>query len=111
MNPCLRTAAGLLAAVIAALAVSGYVVANLARPSVEREARQRAIASRAMGLSFGGQVVPASQFKVGSEVRWPFIAIGYYSVPFDLHVTVHVQTYLVLPCGKYVLSSKVDRLL
>ncbi|MBM7124117.1 hypothetical protein ACFFJT_06600 [Dyella flava] len=89
----------------------GYITADLARSSIEQEARQRAIASGAKGLGFGGQIVPASQFKVGSAVRWPFVTVGYYAVPFDLHATVHEETYLVLPWGKYVLSNRADRLL
>jgi len=95
------------AAAFVGLVVLGIAVASIGRISVEQDERQQAIASGATGLSFGGQVVPASQFKVGSRVKWPFIVEGYYAVPFDIHASVHIKTYLVLPWGKYVLSSQV----
>jgi len=88
------------------LAAIGYIVASTYRTTIEQAERQQAIASGKTGIDFGGRRVPATQFKVGSRVKWPFVVVGYYAVPFDLHATIYSTKYLVMPWGIYTLSHK-----
>jgi len=111
MQSSIKNSARIVVAAMLGLIILGYIIASLAQPSIGKVMRQEANSSSITGISFGGQRVLANNFKVGSKIEWPFVVIGYFSVPFDLHATVHATTYLVLPWGKYTLSKQVDHLL
>ena len=83
----------------------GYVTAKMAQPSIEQATRDYVISNRISGLEFGGRKVPPEEIKVTSWVEWPYIVVGSYSVPFDLHGSYHRTTYLVMPWGMYELSK------
>lgn len=91
------------------LAAIGYIVDSASRGAIEAAERQQAVASGKVGIAFiSGLEVSASQFQVGSRVVWPFVVVGYYAVPFDIHVTVYETKYLVMPWGAYELSRKTE---
>ena len=106
----LKKAIRLVGVAFTCVIVLGLITASIGRIWVEQRERQEAIASGITGLDFGGQTIPANQFKIGSRVKWPFVVEGYYSVPFDMHARIHATIYLVLPWGMYILSARVDHL-
>jgi hypothetical protein len=81
-------------------------MAKLAQPSVEREVRNYVLTKGVKGREIGGREVPPEEIEVTSWVKWPFIAVGSYSVPFDMHSSYHMTTYLVMPWGRYELSKE-----
>ncbi len=94
--------------VVAVLAVvvvaGGYLAAYSARPRIERQVRAYVVAHKISGFDLSGHV-PPDQIKVYSEVSYPFVVVGSYEVPRDLHASYYQTRYLVLPWGFYALSS------
>lgn len=91
---------------VAGVSGIGYITAKVGQPAVEQATRNHVISNKIAGLEFGGRKVPPEEIKVTSWVEWPFIVVGSYSVPFDLHASYHRTTYLVMPWGMYELSRE-----
>jgi hypothetical protein len=102
----LRKAAIIVAILAAILAGAGYITAKMSQPSIEQEIRRYVLAKNITGREFGGGKVTPEQIKVTSWVKSPFVVVGSYSVPFDMHASYHRTTYLVMPWGRYVLSKE-----
>ncbi|RYE71365.1 MAG: hypothetical protein EOO81_06105 [Oxalobacteraceae bacterium] len=86
-----------------ALVVLGYLTAKSARTDIETATHAFVKSKGIMGRNFGGErVVP----EVSSHVEWPFVVVGSYFVPADLHGSYHKTTYLALPWGTYALSKE-----
>jgi|SRR4051794_37711488 hypothetical protein len=94
------------AIVIAVLSGIGYATAKMAQPSVEQEIRGYVLAKGIKGLEMGGREVPPEEIEVRSWVKWPFVVVGSFEVPFDMHTSYHMTTYLVMPWGRYTLSKQ-----
>ena len=95
-----------LATVVAVLSAVGYATAKMAQSSVEQEIRSYVLSKGIKGLEMGGREVPPEEIEVSSWVKWPFVVVGSYSVPFDMHSSYHMTTYLVMPWGRYTLSKE-----
>lgn len=90
----------------AILYAAGYALAEKARSEIESEIRAYVLSKKITGLRFGGGKIPPEEIKVTSWVKHPFVAVGSYSVPFDLHAAYYRTTYLITPWGRYVLSKE-----
>ena len=95
-----------LIAAACALAGFGYVTAKVAQPTVEREVREYVLSKGITGIAFGGKTIPPQEIPISARVKWPFVVVVSYAVPFDLHTSYHRSTYLVLPWGRYLLSKE-----
>ena len=93
-------------AVLLILAGTGHVTATRAQTAIEQDIRNHVLAKGISGIRFGGEKVPPEKIEVTSRVEWPFVVVGSYSVPWDLHASHHQTTYLVLPWGRYILSTE-----
>lgn len=96
---------------VTAILLAGYITARLSQRSIERETRRYVMTKGISGVGFGGARVPPEKITVESRVRYPFVVEGRFSVPFDLHASVYMTTYLTMPWGRYVLSTKREFLL
>lgn len=83
----------------------GYALAEKARPGIESETRAYVLSKKIAGLRFGGGEIPPEEIEVTSWVEHPFVVVGAYSVPFDMHASYYRTTYLIMPWGRYVLSE------
>ncbi len=101
-----RKVAVIVAIVVTVISAIGYVTAKTEQPYVEQEIRSYVLAEGIKGLEMGGREVPPEEIKVSSWVKWPFVVVGSYSVPFDLHSSYHRTTFLVMPWGRYTLSKE-----
>jgi len=88
-------------AVLFVLAVGGYGLAVASRDGCIRDTTADIVARDVRGFLFDGTMIRADAIAVTSEVRWPFVVDVYYSVPVDLHATLHRQRYIVLPWGSH----------
>ena len=86
----------------------GYLTATVARPSVEKEIRDYVLSEGIRGVELGGREVSPEEIPVTSYVKWPFVVVVSYAVPFDLHFSYCRTTYLVLPWARYVLTKQRD---
>lgn len=96
----------LLIAMTVATATIGYLSARASLAGIEAEIRQEIIAKKVVGRKFSGENVPPERISVTAWVEYPFVAIGSYSVPHDLHASYHRTRYLVLPLHRIVLSKE-----
>jgi hypothetical protein len=93
------------AAVVATIAALGYFLARASLPAVTTEIRQEVLIKKVSGYHFGGERVGPAQIKVTAWVEYPFVVVGSYSVPHDLHASYYRTRYLVLPGHRRVLST------
>ena len=96
----------IVAIVVAILSGIGYATAKMAQPSVEQEIRSYVLSKGIKGREFGGQEVRPEEIEVRSWVKWPFVVVGSFEVPLDMHSSYHMTTYLVMPWGRYALSKE-----
>jgi hypothetical protein len=94
-------------AVVAVIAALGYFLARASLPAVTTDIRQEVLIKKISGYHFGGERVGPEQIKVTAWVEYPFVVVGSYSVPHDLHASYYRTRYLVLPGHRRVLSTHV----
>ncbi|MBX9402542.1 hypothetical protein K4L06_14625 [Lysobacter sp. BMK333-48F3] len=59
------------------------------------------------GRDMTGDPVAMTRDTVSATVVGPFLVETYYMVPFNLHGSLHIKRYLVLPWGRYERSAEV----
>lgn len=104
--PLIKKLALIMLVILFTLASTGYITAKNSQSEIEQDIREHVLSKGISGIRFGGERVPPEQIKITSWVEWPFVVVGSYSVPFDLHTSYHRITYLVLPWGRSILSSE-----
>jgi len=82
----------------------GYLSARAAQKRIEQQLREYVLEHKISGFDLRGPV-PPSRIEVYSEVRFPFVVVGSYAVPRDMHASYYRTTYLALPWGTYLLSK------
>ncbi len=90
-------------ALLGLVVVGGYISAHAAQPRIEQQVRTYVLAHKISGFDLRGPV-PPGEIEVYSEVRFPFVVVGSYAVPRDLHASYYRTSYLALPWGFYELS-------
>ena len=103
-----RLARAVVAIAIAAAVLygGGYALAEKARPRIESETRAYVLSEHISGRRLGGGKIPPEEIEVIAWVNHPFVVVGSYSVPFDMHAAYFRTTYLIMPWGRYVLSKE-----
>ncbi|WP_372392217.1 hypothetical protein ACCQ05_19835 [Xanthomonas sp. NCPPB 3582] len=86
------------------IVAAGYASARAALAGVEQDLRAYVITHAVSGVDLDGRA-PPRRIEVSSEVSWPFVVVGSYSVPRDLHFRRHQTIYLVAPWGVHVLRK------
>jgi len=96
----------LLGSIAIALLGCGYAVALFGSSACEGRMQAEILAKHVTGRGMLGEVIPSSQIRVFSRVEYPFMVVAGYSVPVDLHASIHKARFLVLPGYVHELSSE-----
>lgn len=103
----LKKAAVSAAALLAAVLALGYLTAWRSLDSCAADAYSDMRSRGISGSDMRGRKVVLSRNEVFAKVTGPFQVEVSYMVPHDLHGSLHIRRYLVMPWRRYFRSSDV----
>jgi len=88
-----------------AVILAGYATAWISLASCADRSFAEIEKHGTTGMGLDGHEIVLTHNDVQASVSGPFLVDVQYLVPYDLHGTLHLSTYLALPWGIYLRSA------